>query len=187
MTTLEFFPPPPDVLPGMLALPNFRANPVMMTVLEGPDRDLGPESAGAILMLSMTFSDQEKAKGFWRVALRLHELLAEAPGFIRRFAFGDDPVFYLIAFWRTVEDAKAFAARPEHRAAVKELFRNRWQYSHFAAIWEISSNHGRIVFCDECAGVTPASDGACSMCGAPIVDPFKKYDETTIVPISPGG
>jgi hypothetical protein len=40
----------------------------------------------------------------------------------------------LIAFWRTADDTRAFAARPEHRAAARDLYQQRSQYSHFAAV-----------------------------------------------------
>ena len=165
-------PPPADVLPAMLALPGVAVAPTMLASQQGSDGHLGPEAAGAILMLQATFNDPDKAHDFWVVAARVMALLAEAPGFIRRYNFADGVHMTLIAFWRTVDDAKVFAARPEHRDAVRELFRNRWQYSHFAALWEMTSNHGRLIFCDECTGITAANEGVCRNCGAKLIDAY---------------
>jgi hypothetical protein len=100
------------------------------------------------------------------------ELLATAPGFIRRFSFPDGPHFTLIALWRTAADARAFAATPQHRAAVRNLIAQRWQHTHFSAIWEMASNHGRVIFCDHCPAVTALPAEACPKCGGALVDPF---------------
>ena len=90
----------------------------------------------------------------------LMAMLETAPGFIRRYSFPDGPNITLLALWRTAADARAFAATPEHRAAVRDLVAHRWQYSHFSALWEVTSNHGRQVFCPDCDAVTPAAEGA---------------------------
>ena len=110
----------------------------------------------------------------------LFELLAEAPGFIRRYGFGDGPSNTLIALWQTIEDAKAFAATPQHREAVRNLYRQRWQYTHFAALWEMSTNHDRIAFCDRCEATTPASRGTCSECGQQITDIYAPWQSLAI-------
>jgi heme-degrading monooxygenase HmoA len=165
-------PPPPDVLPAMLAIPGMTVTPGILATQEGPDGHLGPEAAGAILILQATFNDADKAHAFWHTTVGLMELLATAPGFIRRYSFPDGLSITLIALWRSVADAKAFAATPEHRAAVRELYRNRWQYSHFAALWEMTANHQRMIFCDECDGVSAAADRVCGTCGAKLVDVY---------------
>ena len=108
---------------------------------------------------------------FWKALVPLFGLLESAPGFIRRYGFGDGPHNTLIAFWRTAEDARAFAARPEHRAAVRHLYQQRWQHSHFAAIWEMSASHDRMIFCPDCPAVTPAARQQCSGCGAELEPP----------------
>jgi uncharacterized paraquat-inducible protein A len=104
------------------------------------------------------------------------ELLASAPGFIRRFSFPDGPSITLIALWRTAAEAKSFAATPEHRVAVRNLYKQRWQYSHFSALWEMASNHGRVVFCDRCDGITAVSEGSCSGCGVPLIDVHRQQE-----------
>ena len=170
MADLLSLPPPPDAIAAMLSIPATTIVPTILATQQGPDGDVGPEAAGAILVLQATFADEDGAAGFWSAAVPLMALLAEAPGFIRRYSFPDGPNMTLIAFWRTLADAQAFAAGPEHRAAVQDLYAQRWQYSHFSALWELRSNHGRLVFCPHCDGVTAAAEGACATCGAPFLD-----------------
>lgn len=168
MAELLTLPPPMDAIVGMAAIPGIAIESSVLVTQSGPDADLGPEGAGAVLMLQATFTDEERAARFWEAAVVLMELLASAPGFIRRYSFPDGPAITLIALWRTVGDAKAFAAGPEHRAAVRDLYAQRWQHTHFSAIWELVSNHGRIAFC-ECGATAPAADAVCGACGASLV------------------
>ena len=174
MAELLTLPPPPEAISTMIGIPHTRIAPSILATQQGPDGDLGPEAAGAILMLQATFTDPEGASQFWAAAVALMAMLAEAPGFIRRYSFLDGPSLTLIALWRTALDAKAFAATPEHRAAVRELYKNRWQHSHFSAIWEMTSNHGRLIFCDQCDAITAASEGTCRGCGVAFVDAHRQ-------------
>lgn len=173
MTELQTLPPPPTAIAAMLSIPGMQINPSVLISQQGVDSGLGPEGAGAILMLQATFADAEGAEKFWEAAVPLMELLATAPGMIRRYSFPDGPSITLIALWRSVEDAKAFAATPGHRTAVRDLYRQRWQYSHFSALWEMCSNHGRLIFCDACDGITPVSEGTCNTCGRQLIDVYK--------------
>jgi len=173
MTELLTMPPPPEAIGAMIAIPRTQITPTILATQQGPDGNLGPEAAGAILILQATFADAAGAEKFWAAAVPLMELLAVAPGFIRRFSFPDGPTITLIALWRTVEAAKAFAASEQHAAAVRDLYRQRWQYSHFSALWEMTSNHGRIIFCDQCDAITAASAGVCSGCGASLLDIYR--------------
>jgi heme-degrading monooxygenase HmoA len=172
MTELLVGPPPADVITTMTALPGIRITPTILATQQGPEGHLGPECAGAILMLQATFADPAGAAGFWAAAVPLMALLETAPGFIRRYSFPDGPSVTMLAFWRAAADARAFAATPEHRAAVRELYSKRWQYSHFAAIWEITANHDRVIFCTDCEAVTPASGRVCRGCGAALTDVY---------------
>jgi heme-degrading monooxygenase HmoA len=156
----------------MAAMPGVQIAPTILATQQGPEGHQGPEAAGAVLMLQATFIDAEGAGGFWEAAVPLMELLETAPGFIRRYSFPDGPNITMLAFWRTATDAKAFAATPRHQAVVRDLYRQRWQYSHFSAIWELTSNHGRVIFCADCDAVTAAAEHRCSGCGAPFIDPF---------------
>lgn len=179
MTRLLTRPPPPEAIAAMAAIPRSQVTPTMLGTQQGPDWHLGPETAGAILMLQATFTDPEGSAAFWKALVRLFELLAAAPGFIRRYGFADGPHNTLIALWRSADDARAFAERPEHRAAVRDLYQQRWQYSHFAAIWEISpkANHQRVIFCSSCQAVTPAAERRCAGCGAELFDPYRAQPE----------
>ena len=173
MTELLTAPPPPEAIAAMVAIPGTAIAPSILATQQGPEGGLGPEAAGAILVLQATFADAEGAASFWEAAVPLMELLASAPGFIRRYSFPDGPTVTLIAMWRTAADARAFAATPEHRDTVRALYEHRWQHSHFSAIWEMTSNHGRMIFCAECDGVTPAAEGVCNGCGAALLDVYR--------------
>lgn len=174
MTDLYVAPPPPEVLAAMVGIPRMAITPSVLVTQQGPGEDgqLGPEAAEAVLLLQATFADQEGANHFWTAAAGLMALLADAPGFIRRYSFPDGPTISLIALWRTAEDAHAFANTPEHRAAVRGLYKEGWQHTHFSAIWEMTSNHGRIAFCP-CGAATPIGEGTCGSCGAALHDVFR--------------
>lgn len=174
MVELLVAPPPPEALTAMFAIPRLTVTPSILVTQHGPGEDgrLGPEAAGAILVLQATFADQQGAERFWAAAVELMALLADAPGFIRRYSFPDGPTITLIALWRTADDARAFARRPEHQAAVRGLYADHWQHTHFSAVWELTSNHGRIAFC-ECGAATPVTDGACRECGVELFDLFR--------------
>ena len=165
-------PPPADVIARMTAIDGVRVVPTILATQQGPEAHLGPESAGAILLLQATFADETKAAAFWSAAAGLMELLASAPGFIRRFNFTDGPHYTLLALWATKADADAFFSSTAHQTAMQDLFRDRWQYSHFAALWELSAPRQRVIFCQECDGITPAGEGTCRGCGVELFDPF---------------
>jgi heme-degrading monooxygenase HmoA len=170
MAELVTLPPPADAIATMAQIPGLQIAPSVLVTQQGPDGGLGPEAAGAILVLQATFATSDGAQRFWAAAVPLMAQLAEAPGFIRRYSFPDGPSITLIALWRTADDARAFASSPRHRAAVRRLYTERWQYSHFSAIWEMTSNHGRLVFCDQCDAITPAGAGECQGCGVGLID-----------------
>jgi len=173
MAELLTLPPTPEAITAMIGIPRMSIAPTILATQQGPEGALGPESAEAILILQATFSRADGAERFWAAAVPLMELLASAPGFIRRYSFPDGPTITLIALWRTAADATAFAESPEHRAAVRDLYRQRWQYSHFSAVWEMASNHGRVIFCDECDGITAATERSCRGCGVELVDVYR--------------
>ena len=172
MTDVQLFPPHAEALTAMAGIPGIEIAPTIFVRQPGPEGHRGPEAAGAVLMLQATFSNPDGARAFWDAAVDLMALLEHAPGFIRRYSFPDGPSITLIALWRTIEDAKAYASTPEHRAAVRELYRHRWQNSHYSALFELQSSHGRVIFCDACDGVTPAEERVCKKCDAPLNDIF---------------
>jgi heme-degrading monooxygenase HmoA len=170
MVQLLTLPPPAEAIGAMVAIPGVQIAPTILATQSGPDGDRGPEDAGAVLMLQATFRTEDGAAAFWNAAVPLMALLAEAPGFIRRYSFPDGPAITLFALWRTIDDARAFAARPEHRAAVGDLFANGWQHTHFSAIWELATDHGRVVFCPGCNQASPVAVAACGACGRALAD-----------------
>ena len=167
-------PPPPEVLTAMAAIPRMEITPSILVTQQGPGEDgrCGPEAAGAVLLLQATFADPDGAAHFWHAAAELMALLAEAPGFIRRYSFPDGPTINLLALWRSVDDAEAFAASPEHRAAVRNLYKEGWQHTHFSAVWALHHQHDRVAFC-RCGAATPVRAGACAGCGAELYDLYR--------------
>jgi heme-degrading monooxygenase HmoA len=172
MVELLTQPPPLEAIAKMTAVEGVRIVPAVLGTQQGPAGHLGPEAAGAVLILQATFVDEERAAQFWLTAAGLTERLAEAPGFIRRFNFADGPHYTLIALWRTRAEAHAFFSSDEHQAAMRELFRNRWQYSHFAGLWDMTTPRQRVIFCQQCDGVTAATERFCVGCGTELFDPF---------------
>lgn len=168
MVQLLTLPPPADAIAAMAAIPGVAIAPTILATQSGPAGDRGPEDAGAVLMLQATFRSEEGAAAFWAAAVPLMALLADAPGFIRRYSFPDGPAITLFALWRTIDDARAYAASPEHRAAARDLFANGWQHTHFSALWQLASDHGRVVFCPDCRQASPATAVTCGCCAAPL-------------------
>jgi heme-degrading monooxygenase HmoA len=172
MIELLTTPPPMEVIARMVAIDGVQVTPTIVATQQGPEGHLGPEAAGAILVLQATFADEARAAGFWNEAAGLMEQLASTPGFIRRYNFADGPHYTLIAFWRSSADALAFFACDAHQAAMRALYENRWQYTHFASLWECATPRERVVFCQACDGVTPATAGTCRGCGVELYDPY---------------
>jgi heme-degrading monooxygenase HmoA len=173
MVRLLTQPPPADTADRIAAIDGVEVAPVMLWTQRGPDGDLGPEAAGALLMLQATFVDEAGAAAFWTAAAGLFELLATTPGFIRRFGFAHGLHSTLIAQWRTAADANAFFATAEHQAAMRQLFSGRWQQSHFAGLFEMPTPRHRVIFCQHCDGVTSVQERVCCGCGRDLFDPFR--------------
>jgi heme-degrading monooxygenase HmoA len=165
-------PAPAEAIAKLTAIEGVRIVTTKLSTQQGPERRLGPEGAGAVLILQATFVDKQGVAPFWMKVAELMERSAVAPGFIRRFSFADGPHFTTIVLWRTAADAHAFFASDEHQAAIRELYRDRWQYTHFAGLWEMTTPRQRVIFCQQCDGVTPAKDGVCAGCGTELFDPF---------------
>ena len=58
-------PPPPEAIAKMTAIEGVRIVPTALTTQQGPDGHLGPEAAGAVLILQATFVDKQGAEKFW--------------------------------------------------------------------------------------------------------------------------
>jgi ribosomal protein L40E len=172
MPTLQYFPPTEEAGAIVAEIPGVRFTEVPVLAVNGPDGHLGPESAEAIMHLHMTMIDEEKTKAFWmQVAITLKEA-ADTPGLIRFVAITDGLSQDAIGWWRTVEHAKSFAASTVHRTAIREMNKVGFEYTHFAALWELVETRHRHVFCDACGAKTVLPADECRACGAPLADVF---------------
>lgn len=172
MAEVKFIPPSDEVKAIVGAIPGVRFTPGVVVGQQGPEGHLGPEAAGAILVLHTTAADEKAAERFWRLTTAVKQQLPEAAGFIRLFSLFEGLSGYLVAFWRTVEDAQAFAACPAHREAMAAFAKERFEYSHFVGLWKAHSVRDRNIYCEACGRATPAPVSACSSCGNPLDDVF---------------
>ena len=179
MTQARLIPPADDVKAMVAAIPGVRFNQGVIVGQDGPDAHLGPEAAEALLVLHMTVADDAAADRFWRTTTAVKQQLPRARGFIRLFSFFDGPSGYLVAFWRTAEDAEAFARTDAHRSAMAALDAERFEYSHFVGLWTALRVHSRNFYCTHCAAVTPAPASACVNCGELLDDVFARDNLTT--------
>lgn len=177
-------PPPAEAIAAMTAIDGVRVVPAVLNTQSGPEGHLGPESAGALLVLQGTFADEKRFAEFWLQVAEMMKLLAEAPGFIRRYNFAHGPHYTLIALWRSTDDARAFFGRPEHQASMRRMFERRWNYTHFAGLWEVADPRQRLFFCQTCDGITPSTETCCAGCGTPLLDPFGERDVPAAASIS---
>lgn len=180
MGQVRQIPPSEAVKALVAAIPGVRFNPGVVVGQDGPDAHLGPESAGAILVLHMTVDDDVAADRFWRSTTAVKQTLPTAAGFIRLFSFFDGPSGYLIAFWRTAEHAAAFAASPAHREAMAALNRERFESSHFVGLWTAHAVHPRNLYCPHCDAVSQAPATICGGCGAALDDVFAQPQSTAV-------
>ena len=166
----RFIPPSDEVKAMVAAIPGARFTPGVVVAQEGVEGQAGPEAAGAILILQITAIDEQATERFWRASTAVKQQLPTAPGFIRLFSLADGPCGYLVAFWRTVEDAQAFAREPKHRDAMNALRMEHFEYSHFVGLWKAHSVHPRNIYCERCGTPTQAPAEACSRCGNELHD-----------------
>lgn len=132
---------------------------------------VGPEAAGAIVVLQGTVADPEKGQAFWGRASEVAHAARESEGFIRFIGFNDGLSNYGLGFWDTPEHAIAFARGRAHLDAVAEQFRDLNQYSQFAGVWTTHTVRPRRFFC-ECGHATTAPASNCESCGAEVTDVF---------------
>ena len=174
MAEIKSLPPSDEVKAIVGAIPGVHFTPGVVVGQQGPDGNLGPEQAGAILVLMVMLAEEESSDRFWRATTAVKQSLPEATGFIRLCSFFDGPVGYLIAFWRTVEDAESFARDGAHRAAMAAFASDKFQYSHFVGLWKAEKVHPRNVFCERCGATTRMPASSCSACGNPLDDYFSR-------------
>lgn len=176
MVQVRSIPPSDDVKAMVGAIPGVRFTPGVVVGQEGPDGHLGPEAAGAVLVLHVTLADEDAADRFWHTTTSVKQSLPEAPGFIRLLSLFEGASGYLVAFWRTVEDAQAFAKSRQHQAAMAAFDHDHFQYSHFVGLFRAERPHSRRIFCELCGEATPMPAAVCSGCGNPLHDVFAESD-----------
>ena len=59
---------------------------------------------------------------------------------------------------------------------MRTTFQRRWNYTHFAGLWQVAGPKQRLFFCQTCDGITPSTESRCSQCDAPLPDPFGGRD-----------
>jgi hypothetical protein len=173
MPALGMFEPNEKSQQAMGGIAGIRFTPGMVFAVDGPD-NLGPEDAGAVIVLHATLTSDEMAQTFYQKNADIMRTLRESPGFIRFMGVGDGLSLYGIGFWKTPETAAAFAKAQAHSVAVRDLNEAPYQYSQFAGIWAAHSVRPRRFFCDRCKRANAAPAQACTSCGNPLVDVFKE-------------
>jgi heme-degrading monooxygenase HmoA len=174
MAKVDHFPPGAEAGPMMGSLPGARFTEGMTFAVDGTVA-AGPEMAGAVLVLQGTLASADDAESFWVSAASTLKAAMDSPGFIRFIGFGDGLCNYALGFWRTLDDAQAFARGDAHRQARSHLYETGNQYTHFAGLYAASSVSPRHFFCEECRKTTEAPAEKCEHCGNPLVDIFESY------------
>ena len=143
----------------------------MVIGIDGPER-LGPEAAGALTLLHVTFAEDAKAQRGYREFGAIKQEFVDRPGFIRWLTFNDGVDTYTLGLWRSVDDVMDFVRSDAHRRAARLQNEEPFEYSQFAGIWERHTATKRIIYCDQCAAKTTAPATTCSSCGARLDDTF---------------
>ncbi len=173
MATLQVFPPNAENEALFATIPGIRQTPLPVVGFDGPDGALGPEEAGAVLVLHMTMVDEERTQLFWRQVALTCKAASETPGFIRLIAFFDGAANWALGFWRTVEAAQAFARGTAHAEAILDMRRHTFEYTHYAGLWRPVSARTREFYCDVCGAETLFPAERCARCGNPVADVFR--------------
>jgi|SRR5579864_371998 len=175
MATIGHYPPAAENQTALGSIPGARFTQGVVFSVDGPD-PVGPEAAGAVLILQSALDRDDKAQQFWGRAATTLKAARESPGFIRFMAFGDGLAHYAVGFWRTHDDAMAFFRSAPHQDAMHELDRTGNQYTHFAGLFRSDSPHARHVYCEKCRTRNTMPRGLCEKCGNELVDIFKIQD-----------
>jgi len=173
MQALRTFAPDDEARAIMAGIPGARFTPGMVVGFDGPDA-VGPEAAGAVMVLHMTAVDEAATQLFFKRTNQLKTLLPAVPGFIRMFSLFDGLSGYAVSFWRSAEEALAFGRNATHREVMREFYEKPFQYSQFVGVWSAHTVHRRHIFCAGCGAPNDAPADACGQCGEPLLDVFKQ-------------
>ena len=173
MESLKAFAPDDEAKAIMQSVPGARFTPGMVVGFDGPD-PVGPEAAGAVMVLHMTAVDEADTQLFFKRTNHLKTLLPSVPGFIRMISLFDGLSGYAIAFWRTPEDALAFGRDTAHREVMREFYAKPYQYSSFVGLWTAHTVRRRHIYCSSCRAAHDAPAQNCARCGTPLLDVFRE-------------
>lgn len=165
-----FAPDPETAAYGVRVIPGRRLTPGMVGGLAAPG-DAGPEQAGALSLVYGSFPDGSSAQRGFRAFARAQRSLLEAPGFLRWLSFADGPHGYGLGWWRTADDAAAWARGQAHRELVSAQLKAPFELSQFAGIWTAHALGRRTYYCPRCRQRTAASLDRCQ-CGETLSDGF---------------
>jgi heme-degrading monooxygenase HmoA len=177
MATLSTYPPTERAQATLATIPGIRLTEGAVLGVDGPEGHLGPEAAGCVMVLHSTLADPDGAARFWDVSADVVAAAAEAPGLIRFIGFDDGLSGYGVGWWRTEEDARAFARGQAHRDAVREQYRTGFEYTQFAGLWGPMVVGHRDVYWERCGARTRMPAEAYSAYGNEVVDVFKLQAE----------
>jgi hypothetical protein len=172
MATVSSFPPDQASREANHGIPT-RFTPGVVTAIDGPQR-LGPEAAGALTLLHVTFADDESAQRGYQQFAAIKPHFCGEPGFIRWLTFNDGVDTYTLGLWRTVEDVTAFLRSDAHRRAATEQTTKPFEYSQFAGLWALERASGRTIYCERCHTGNIAPTIECATCGNQLDDTFQR-------------
>ncbi len=148
-----------------------RFTPGVVAAIDGAQR-LGPEAAGALTLLHVTFADNDSAQRGYQHFAALKPQFCGQPGFIRWLTFSDGVDTYTLGLWRSVDDVMNFVHSDAHRQAAAEQTTNPFEYSQFAGVWALHTMTQRTIYCDKCQAKNAAPATRCTACGNQLDDTF---------------
>jgi hypothetical protein len=172
MATLQVFPPNAENEALFSEIPGLRQTPIPVIAFDGPEGHLGPEAAGAVLVLHMTMVDGERTQAFWRQVALVCKSASATPGFIRMVAFFDGMANWALGFWKSVEEAQRFAKADVHRGAIAEMHETNFEYMHFAGLYSPVEARPRHAYCERCGTEIVMPKDVCPSCGNELADVF---------------
>jgi len=171
MATATSFLPNDANRAAQQAVPGARATPGVVGALSGSS-PVGPEAAGALILLHTTFADDDGAQRGYRLFTEMKAHMLASPGFLHWFTFSDGPNAYALGLWRTVEEVTAFIRSDAHRAMASEQRQRPFEYSQFAGMWTAAHLGDRCIYCERCHHATAAPAERCAGCGNALDDTF---------------